>query len=290
MQCIDYKDPKKRVVAIKISKNKKFDVDNANVEIKIIKKLNDAQQNENIIGAGSIVEMKDHFRFRQHVVIVFEILHKNLYNYLKQYGFAKNVMGATLLKRVGLQIVQGLFFMKKKSVIHCDMKPENILFTDESCQNIKIIDFGASCENYSQGFFYVQSRYYRAPEILLGNQYDWAVDMWSLGCILYELITGKPLFPAKDENELLEYWIVTIHKMPVKLLKTAKKYKQFYSKATLLNPMDYSYGHVLKRSKYTQFNKDLGESTHPLESLLLDVDGASPEVIDFIKQCLMIDP
>ena len=59
--------------------------------------------------------------------------------------------------------------MKNKGVIHCDMKPENIIFTDDKCQNVKIIDFGASCKDCASGFFYVQSRYYRAPEIVLGN-------------------------------------------------------------------------------------------------------------------------
>ena len=73
--------------------------------------------------------------------------------------------------------------------------------------NIKLIDFGASCQDYQSGFFYVQSRYYRAPEILLGVPYDHAVDMWSLGCIVYELITSKPLFPGLDENEQLEFFI-----------------------------------------------------------------------------------
>jgi len=95
-------------------------------------------------------------------------------------------------------------------IVHCDLKPENILFTDDSYLNIKIIDFGASCNDYTNGFFYVQSRYYRAPEVVLGAPYDQAVDMWSLGCIIYELITGKPLFPAYDENELLEYVVLTV--------------------------------------------------------------------------------
>ena len=94
------------------------------------------------------------------------------------------------------------------------MKPENIIFTDSKCQNIKIIDFGASCKDWNSGFFYVQSRYYRAPEIVLGLPYDHAVDMWSVGCILYELAIGSPLFPARDENELLEYLVITIGDIP----------------------------------------------------------------------------
>jgi serine/threonine-protein kinase PRP4 len=55
--------------------------------------------------------------------------------------------------------------------------------------------------------------------------YDAAIDIWSLGCIIYELITGSPLFPGKDENELLEYYIITLGRLPVNLLKNAKKYK-----------------------------------------------------------------
>lgn len=110
------------------------------------------------------------------------------------------------------------------------MKPENILFTDEKFSDIKLIDFGASCEDCTTGFFYVQSRYYRAPEIVLGIQYDHAVDMWSLGCIIYELITGSPLFPAKDENELLEYFTLTLGEIPLYMLQAGKKYKQFFSK------------------------------------------------------------
>ena len=64
-------------------------------------------------------------------------------------------------------MVQGLKYLREMGVVHCDMKPENILFTDESLQNLKIIDFGASCMSFESGFFYVQSRYYRAPEIIL---------------------------------------------------------------------------------------------------------------------------
>lgn len=60
---------------------------------------------------------------------------------------------------------------------------------------------------------------------MLGIQYNHAVDMWSLGCIIFELITGKPLFPGRDENEMIEYFIITVGKVPVEMLGGAKKYK-----------------------------------------------------------------
>mmetsp|Transcript_24704 Transcript_24704/g.17403 ORF Transcript_24704/g.17403 Transcript_24704/m.17403 type:complete len:81 (-) Transcript_24704:261-503(-) len=80
------------------------------------------------------------------------------------------------------------------------MKPDNILFTNSTLKRVKIIDFGASCTHYSQGFTYVQSRYYRCPEITLGLKYSHPADMWSLGCIVTEMATGRFLFPAKDET------------------------------------------------------------------------------------------
>lgn len=115
--------------------------------------------------------------------------------------------------------------MKNQGVIHCDIKPENILFTDDSYCKIKLIDFGASCEDCTTGFFYVQSRYYRAPEIVLGIDYSYPVDMWSVGCVLYEMIVGMPLFPAQDENELLEYFVITIGNIPQFMINQSKKYK-----------------------------------------------------------------
>lgn len=226
------KDPNQRFVAIKIGKNKKFDVDNAQVEVRLLKLLMKPEEDEedlhNSQGRDRICEYIDSFNFRQHVLIVLEYLHFNLYRYLKVNKLRKPIFDDKLLRRIVFQVTQGLKFMRTKKVIHCDLKPENIIFTDEKYRNIKLIDFGASCQDYASGFFYVQSRYYRAPEIVLGRKYDAAVDMWSLGCIIYELITGRPLFPARDENELLELFIATLGNIPEGMIVGCKKYKQFF--------------------------------------------------------------
>lgn len=70
------------------------------------------------------------------------------------------------------------------NVIHCDLKPENILLVHSSRSQLKIIDFGSSCLSQSQLYQYIQSRFYRSPEVLLGMQYTTAIDMWSLACIM----------------------------------------------------------------------------------------------------------
>ena len=89
------------------------------------------------------------------------------------------------------------------------MKPENILLTHPNNTNIKVIDLGTGCYENKTVYTYIQSRFYRAPEIILGTQYTCAIDMWSLGCILLELHLGAPIFAGEDESEqmamIMEY-------------------------------------------------------------------------------------
>ena len=68
---------------------------------------------------------------------------------------------------------------------------------------IKVIDFGSACHESSHVYTYIQSRFYRSPEILLGLPYTSAIDMWSLGCIVAELFIGIPLFPGSSEYNQL---------------------------------------------------------------------------------------
>ncbi|EGV60076.1 hypothetical protein CANTEDRAFT_111568 [Yamadazyma tenuis ATCC 10573] len=95
------------------------------------------------------------------------------------------------------QILRGLKYVHSAGVIHRDLKPSNILI-NENC-DLKICDFGLARIQDLQMTGYVSTRYYRAPEIMLTWQkYDTEVDLWSVGCILSEMIEGKPLFPGKD--------------------------------------------------------------------------------------------
>lgn len=113
------------------------------------------------------------------------------------------------------------FEKKKKIRFYSDLKPENILLVNPKRSAIKIVDFGSSCQigqrvcfrfclfSFSkkknsifesfQLYQYIQSRFYRSPEVLLGIPYDMAIDMWSLGCILVEMHTGEPLFSGTNE-------------------------------------------------------------------------------------------
>ena len=89
-------------------------------------------------------------------------------------------------------------------VIHCDLKPENILLRHPKKSGVKVIDFGSSCRSNKRMYSYIQSRFYRSPEVILGLPYAVSIDMWSLGCILVEMHTGEPLFSGSDQFDQMQ--------------------------------------------------------------------------------------
>lgn len=92
-----------------------------------------------------------------------------------------------------------------------------------------MIDFGSSCYENQRVYTYIQSRFYRAPEVILGAKYGMPIDMWSLGCILAELLTGYALFPGEDESDQLAVIIELLGMPPQKLLDQSKRTKNFFS-------------------------------------------------------------
>ena len=91
--------------------------------------------------------------------------------------------------------------MKQNKIIHCDLKPENVLLKKPLKSGIKIIDFGSSCFTDDALYNYIQSRFYRSPEVILGYPYDTQIDIWSFACLITELYTGQPIFTGNSEEE-----------------------------------------------------------------------------------------
>lgn len=92
-----------------------------------------------------------------------------------------------------------------------------------------MIDFGSSCYENQRVYTYIQSRFYRAPEVILGAKYGMAIDMWSLGCILAELLTGYALLPGEDESDQLACMMELLGMPPKKLLLQSKRVKNFFN-------------------------------------------------------------
>jgi dual specificity tyrosine-phosphorylation-regulated kinase 2/3/4 len=145
----------------------------------------------------NVIHIDDYVVFRKHLCMAFELLSMNLFEFLKIndfQGFDHN-----LIRRFAIQLLYALKYLKQLEIIHCDLKPENILLKEENKSGIKIIDFGSSTFIDEKVYTYIQSRFYRAPEIMLGIPYTPAIDMWSFGCIIAELYIGYPLFPGDSE-------------------------------------------------------------------------------------------
>ena len=119
-------------------------------------------------------------------------------------------------------------FLEKRTVIHCDLKPENILCVDAAREKLKVVDFGSGCLTKEQVYTYVQSRYYRAPEVILRIPYSEKVDIWSLGCILAELYTGEPLFPGNSEQEQLEFIMELCGMFPDTMIDKSRKKDHYF--------------------------------------------------------------
>ncbi|ROT34785.1 kinase-like protein [Sodiomyces alkalinus F11] len=209
----------KKLVAIKIMRNNDALRKGGFTEISILQKLNDADPDNR----KHIIKFERHFDHKGHLCMTFENLSLNLREVLRKFG---NNVGINLnaTRAYAHQIFVGLAHMRKCSVIHADLKPDNIL-VNESRNLLKICDLGTAIDKsdaataHNEITPYLVSRFYRAPEIILGMPYDYAVDMWSIGCTLYELYTGKILFTGNSNNQMLKAIMEIRGKITPKLYK-----------------------------------------------------------------------
>lgn len=168
-----------------------------------------------------------------------------------------------------------MVLLQNKRIIHCDLKPENILLCEARKADVRVIDFGSSCKEEEKVYTYIQSRFYRSPEVILGSSYGLGIDMWSLGCILAELWTGYPLFPGENEQEQLAC-IMEIFGPPDRhLVERCTRKKLFFD----------SVGKP--RVTVSSKGRRRRPSTKTLSQALKTEDEA---FLDFISRCLRWDP
>ncbi|KDP30866.1 hypothetical protein JCGZ_15560 [Jatropha curcas] len=213
-------------VCVKIIKNNKDFFDQSLDEIKLLKYVNKHDPADKY----HILRLYDYFYYREHLLIVCELLKANLYEFHKFNRESGGEVYFTMprLQSITIQCLEALQFLHGLGLIHCDLKPENILVKSYSRCEVKVIDLGSSCFETDHLCSYVQSRSYRAPEVILGLPYDKKIDIWSLGCILAELCTGNVLFQNDSPATLLARVIGIISPIDqVMLAKGRDTYKYF---------------------------------------------------------------
>ncbi|KAG2429206.1 hypothetical protein HXX76_010976 [Chlamydomonas incerta] len=149
------------------------------------------------------IRMLRSFEFRKHMCLVFEPMDMNLRDLTKKYGRNKG-LNVTAVGMYTAQLLVALRHLRKNNVLHADIKPDNILVNARRTK-VKICDFGsAMLAGENEVTPYLVSRFYRAPEVILGMKYEYPMDMWSVGCVVYELFTGNILFPGRTNNEMVK--------------------------------------------------------------------------------------
>ncbi|CAI5703617.1 unnamed protein product [Peronospora effusa] len=209
-------------VAIKIIRNNDIMRDAAQTELKVLNELRERDPRDK----KHCIRLLDSFSHRGHVAMVFEPMQMNVREAMKKFG-GKGGISIQAVCVFSKHLLMALNHLEMCGVIHADIKPDNILL-DEKQTTIKLCDFGSAYkadDGKQDPTPYLVSRFYRAPEIVLGLVYDKAVDMWSVGCCLYEMFTGKVMFPGSTNNEMLKLFMELKGKIPNKLIK---KHRQTY--------------------------------------------------------------
>jgi dual specificity tyrosine-phosphorylation-regulated kinase 2/3/4 len=293
LKCVDHGTGS--AVALKIIRNKRRFQRQAQVEATILSTLKKSDPADQ----AGIVRIYDSFTFRSHLCITFELLSANLYEDIK----ANNFIGMPLpsVRHIAYQVLNTLVYLRGFNIVHCDLKPENILLngsnttsarheggrhSDDSNNTnspigscpVKVIDFGSSCYADQRVFTYIQSRFYRAPEVILGLAYGHPIDVWSLACVLAELVTGTPLFPGEHEAEQMACICEILGLPPPSLLRDSPRAKLFFDLQT---------GAALPSKPNSQ------GKIHRVGSQTLSgaLNGRGDALfVDFLKGCLQWDP
>jgi dual specificity tyrosine-phosphorylation-regulated kinase 2/3/4 len=267
VKVLDHKNG--QLVALKVIRNKKRFHQQALVEVKVLKHIRTHDPDDRF----NVIHALDFFSFRSHLCITFELLSQNLYEFLKSNHFRGCSLALT--RKFSVQILNALRLLADHRIVHCDLKPENILLTHSTRSTIKVIDFGSACFETERLYTYIQSRFYRSPEVILGLPYRCSIDMWSFGCVVAELCTGYPLFPGENEADQLLCIMEVIGVPPAALLEKSSRKKMFFESDGSPRIVANSRG------------KRRIPGTRKLSQVLQSTD---PALLSFVEGCLTWDP
>lgn len=203
------------LVAVKMIRRNELMRKASQKEMDFLQKVNEADPQDK----RHIIRLLGSFDHKGHLCIIFEHMSKNLRDLLKE---ETNGHGLALpaVKTYARQMFLGLQHLQNCQVIHLDLKPDNILVSADK-KTVKLADFGTAVDKRDniERTEYLVSRFYRAPEIILGMDIGYPVDMWAVGCSVYELWTGKILFTGRSNNQMVKAFMDCLGWPSEKLLK-----------------------------------------------------------------------
>lgn len=227
-----------KLVALKIVKNTEEFRKFARLEINVLEKL--AEKSE---GNPHCIQLLRWFDYHGHIGMVFEMLGQSVFDFLKSNNFKPFPLKQ--IREIASQLIKAVNFLHENNLTHTDLKPENVLFVDSSstCHgnnknqksnkkvlfktDIKVIDFGMAVFDHEKHQDLVSTRYYRAPEVIMTLGWGQPCDVWSLGCMIFEMAFGKVLFQTLFDQEHLAMMERILGPIPQSMGKKCHN-KQFF--------------------------------------------------------------
>ncbi|XP_064481127.1 dual specificity protein kinase CLK2-like isoform X2 [Ornithodoros turicata] len=274
-------------LALKIIKNVEKYREAAKLEINVLERLASWDPE----GRHLCVRMLDWFDYHGHICIAFEMLGLSVFDFLKDNHYQPYPLEQ--VRHIGYQLCYSVMFLHKKQLTHTDLKPENILFVNSDYDitynakkkrdvrrvkdtRIKLIDFGSATFDEEHHSTIVSTRHYRAPEVILELGWQQACDVWSVGCILFELYLGVTLFQTHDNREHLAMMERILGPIPYRMCRKTKT-KYFY------------HGH-LDWDEKSSAGRYVKENCKPLRRYMTLDDEDNRQLFDLISRMLEYEP
>ncbi|EDR11088.1 uncharacterized protein LACBIDRAFT_247842, partial [Laccaria bicolor S238N-H82] len=259
-------------------------------EVQILNKLKQADPDDK----KHIVRLERTFEHRGHLCLVFESMSMNLRDVVKRFG--KDIgLNIRAVRAYAHQLFLALSLLRKANIMHADIKPDNIL-VNENKTVLKLCDLGSASDASENDVTpYLVSRFYRAPEIILGVPYDPSLDIWSIGCTLYELYTGKILFPGRSNNQMLLLMMELKGRFNSKVIKKAAFGDTYFDDMGGFESVEkdrITGNDVVKKVHISKPTRDLRARLMPPASVKMKDDENKMIVsfIDLLDKCLSLDP
>ncbi|XP_065577739.1 serine/threonine-protein kinase Doa-like isoform X1 [Artemia franciscana] len=275
------------VLALKVIKNVEKYREAARLEINVLEKLEEKDPD----GKKLCVKMLDWFDFHGHMCIAFEILGLSVFDFLKDNNYYPYPLEQ--VRHIGYQLCYAVKFLHQNQLTHTDLKPENILFVDSDYDifysnkkkrdirrvkrtDVKLIDFGSATFDHEHHSTIVSTRHYRAPEVILEVGWSQPCDVWSIGCIMFELYLGVTLFQTHDNREHLAMMERILGPISYRMARKTKT--------------KYFYHGRLEWDEKSSAGRYVRENCKPLKRYQMSEDDEHSELFDLITRMLEYEP
>ncbi|XP_065372157.1 probable dual specificity protein kinase madd-3 isoform X6 [Calliphora vicina] len=280
-------------MALKIIKNVEKYREAAKLEINALEKI--AQKDPNC--EHLCVKMIDWFDYHGHMCIAFEMLGLSVFDFLRENNYEPYPLEQ--VRHMAYQLCYSVKFLHDNRLTHTDLKPENILFVDSEYNthynhkinrevrrvkntDVRLIDFGSATFDHEHHSTIVSTRHYRAPEVILELGWSQPCDVWSIGCILFELYLGITLFQTHDNREHLAMMERILGQIPYRMARNHVLYSKTKTK--------YFYHGKLDWDEKSSAGRYVRDHCKPLFRYQMSDSEDHCELFDLIKKMLDYEP